>query len=55
MTRRSIDAFGVADEFAGRAASVSSRPIADREEDGEMMYAGSTRTIVHRKAFEVPK
>lgn len=55
MTRRSIDAFGVADEFADRAASLWSRPIVDREEDGEMTYASSTRTVVHRKAFEVSK
>ena len=55
MTRRSIDAVGVADEFVDRVASVSSKPIVDREEDGKMIHASSTQTIVRRMAFEASR
>jgi hypothetical protein len=55
MTWRSIDAVGVADEFVDRAASVRSKSIVDREEDGEMTYASVRKTMVRPIVFEVSR
>jgi hypothetical protein len=51
----SIDAFGLADEFVDRTASVWSKPIVDRQEDGDMTYASSRQTMPRPMVFEVSR